>query len=75
MSNGQIRDELAQALIDDDALRHEATRIAFSGVQGRPSDRYIEWKHKLNKLARTLGISQEEMASAVVDRAIDMNRP
>lgn len=75
MSNGQIRDELSLALIDDAALRHEVTRIAMVGIEGRPSDKYIEWKHKLNELARHIGISKEEMVMAVVDRAIDMNRP
>lgn len=75
MGNGQIRDELSQALIDDAALRHEVTSIAMSGLSGKPSDRYIQWKHKLNEQARRLGIPVEEMLTAVIDRAIDMNRP
>ena len=74
MSDGRIRDELAQALIDNDLLRHEVTRIAMSGLDGRPSDTYVAWKHRVNALARSIGIPIPEMLAAVVDRAIDMNR-
>ena len=74
MTTGQIRDELAQALIDKEALRHEVTSIAMSGLNGKPSWDYIEWKHKVNDLARQLGIPVQEMLAAVIDRAIDMNR-
>lgn len=66
----RIRHTLGIALIDDPKLRIEAKQIAQWGLRGKPSARYIEWKHELNQLADELGIPQQTMLERVISQAV-----
>lgn len=70
-----VRDRLAEQLVNDTELRHEVTRIAQGVRDGKPSDAYIAWKHEVNALARSKRVPQSEMLKAIIEKAIELAFP
>lgn len=64
------RHQLAEELRKDSALQAEVKAIAQHGLQGKPSQRYMDWKHEVNALARELGVSNGVMLERVVKQAL-----